>query len=69
MDMVIYIDSISTLICKIDILQMISFKKIHEVSMGGIGSGRWFRPRERITTEDLPQIDIRKMKRQGVLFP
>lgn len=37
--------------------------------MGGIGSGRWFRPRERITTEDLPQIDIRKMKRQGVLFP
>lgn len=37
--------------------------------MGGLGSGRWFRSRERLTTEDLPRIDIRAMKRQGVLHP
>lgn len=37
--------------------------------MGGLGSGRWFRSRERLTTEDLHQIDIRQMKRQGVLYP
>ena len=37
--------------------------------MGGLGSGRWFRPRERLTTEDLPRIDIRVLKRQGVLQP
>ncbi|MES9831148.1 MAG: hypothetical protein ABW139_02810 [Candidatus Thiodiazotropha sp. DIVDIV] len=37
--------------------------------MGGLGSGRWFRPRERVTTQDLPQIDIRSMKKQGVLYP
>lgn len=37
--------------------------------MGGVGSGRWFRPRERVTTEDLPRIDIREMKKQRNLFP
>lgn len=37
--------------------------------MGGCGSGRWFRSRKRLTTDDLPRIDIRNIKKQGNLHP
>ena len=37
--------------------------------MGGIGSGNWYRWDTKTTAEDCKRIDIRFMKRQGLLRP
>ncbi len=36
--------------------------------MGGIGSGGWHRWDKRTTTEEVPRVDIRYMRNQGLLF-
>lgn len=37
--------------------------------MGGIGSGNWYRWDTRTTTEEVPQVDIRFLKKKGMLEP
>ena len=37
--------------------------------MGGIGSGRYYRSNDRVTTEETKRIDIRYLKKQNMLRP
>jgi hypothetical protein len=37
--------------------------------MGGFGSGSWIRQWRRLTTDELPSLDIREMRRTGWLVP
>lgn len=37
--------------------------------MGGIGSGRWYRPTRRASVEHRPSLDIRAWQREGLLAP
>ena len=37
--------------------------------MGGLGSGNWYRWDKKTTTEEVHRVDIRYMRKQGLLWP
>jgi hypothetical protein len=46
---------------------MFLVKKIGVFTMGGMGSGSWYRRNKKTTTDEVHWIDIRYLRKQGVL--
>jgi hypothetical protein len=48
---------------------MISAKVEQQISMGGVGSGNWYRFNKKMTTNECQSIDVRYLHRNGLLEP
>jgi hypothetical protein len=48
---------------------MISLKVEEKISMGGAGSGSWYRFNKKTTVEECRSLDVRRLLREGLLKP